>query len=372
MASDEITFGWFLPTFGDTTAFGDPKARIEAGRPLFDDVVQAADEGGFNYLLMPVAPTCWEATTLGAYYLARTKRLSMLVAVRAAYVNPTQAAKSFATLDQLSGGRISINLIAGISDHDTLADGIPDSKAVRYEKMDEEVSIMKALWTNDQAIDFKGKHYHVTQVIEPKPLQKPHPPFFLGGGSAEAAEVSAKHSAVHLFWGDKPDTIGTSIARIRGLAAKYGRADAIQFGMRLHVICRDSTDEAWAAARKLIEGAPRLQELQDIKWGKAGIESIAKTSVANQKMWELLEKSDKDLKIHPHLWTGISSVRPGAGLAVVGTPKEIANTLEEFIAAGCTSFCFSGYPHAEAARTFSQKIMPLFKGRHVAGLPRAA
>ena len=147
MAEPDLSFGWFLPTFGDTTAFGDPGARLPAGPALFDEVVEAADAGGFDYLLMPVAPTCWEATALGAYYLARTRRLAMLIAIRAGYVNPTQSAKLFATLDQLSGGRVAINLIAGISDHDTMADGIPDGKVVRYEKMAEEVAIMKALWT---------------------------------------------------------------------------------------------------------------------------------------------------------------------------------------------------------------------------------
>ncbi|MCH9675823.1 MAG: LLM class flavin-dependent oxidoreductase [Gammaproteobacteria bacterium] len=367
----DITFGWFLPTFGDTTAFGDPTATLPPGNDLFDDVARAADDGGFQYLLMPVSPTCWEATVLGAYYAARTQRIAPLIAIRAGYVNPTQSAKMFATLDQMTGGRVAVNLIAGISDADTLADGIPDSKTVRYEKLDEEAAIMKQLWTSDEPIDFKGKHYSVNQLIDPKPVQDPHPPFFLGGGSAEAAEVSAKHSTVHLFWGERPSTIGKSIAELREKAAVHGRGETIQFGMRMHVICRDTDDEAWAAAHELIENAPRLADIEALRGGRDAIDDVARTSEANQRVWELLEESGNDMRIHPHIWTGISTVRVGAGIALVGSPKGIADTIDEFIAAGCTSFCLSGYPHAAAAREFAEKVMvPHFGTRMAKGLPK--
>ena len=171
-------------------------------------------------MLMPVNASCWEATVTGAYYLARTKNVAPLVALRSAYCNPVLSAKMFATLDQLSGGRLCINLIAGINDDDTRADGIPDSKQVRYEKMDEEVQVMKRLWMTDGAIDFNGKHYQVSSMIEPKPLQRPHPPFFLGGGSEFALDISAKHSTVHLFWGDRPESIATKIADLRERAQR--------------------------------------------------------------------------------------------------------------------------------------------------------
>ncbi len=371
MTKRTLSFGWFLPTFGDTTAFGNPQARIPASHALFDAVATAADEGGFNYLLLPVGPPCWEAGALGAYYAARTQRIAPLIAVRAGYVNPTQSAKMFATLDRMTGGRIAINLIAGISDADTLADGIPDDKDVRYAKMGEEAEIMKQLWASETPIDFHGTHYHVNQVIEPKPVQVPHPPFFLGGGSPEAAAVSARHSTVHLFWGETPSTVGASIATLRALAAQYDRAEVIRFGMRMHVICRDSEAEAWQAAHDLIQGAPRLTNFADMRWGKDGVAAIARTSEANRQVWRLLDESGADMRLAPHLWTGIATVRAGAGLTMVGSPPQIADTLEAFIAAGCTSFCLSGYPHAEAARTFATKVLqPYFSHRQMTGLPQ--
>ena len=178
--------------------------------------------------------------------------IAPLIALRSGYVNPALSARLLATLDQMSGGRLCINLIAGINDDDSAADGILDSKEVRYEKMDEEVTIMKKLWASDEPIGHVGKHYTCNQVIEPKPLQKPHPPFFLGGGSAYAAEISAKHSTVHLFWGDTYERIRDNMKLMRELAKKYGREDKLGFGMRLQIICRENEKDAWEAADGLI------------------------------------------------------------------------------------------------------------------------
>jgi alkanesulfonate monooxygenase len=369
MPEHKLTFGWYLPSHGDTTAFGNPDARVPASPQLFDEVVEAVDGAGYHYMLIPVSSVCWEAGVLGAYYVARTRHVAPLIAFRSGYVNPTLAAKTFATLDQMSGGRVCINLIAGLDDRAAKADGVFDTKEVRYEKMGEEVEIMKLLWASREPINYTGKHYRVQQAIEPQTVQKPHVPFFLGGGSPMAAETSAKHSSIHLFWGDRPNVITENVKNIRMLAKKYGREKQIQFGMRLQVICRDSEDEAWDAAKRLIEGAPRLA-MHEIAGGTAVVESIKKTSEANRRVWDLLEESGDSMLIHPHLWTGIATVRVGAGIAVVGTPAQIAATLEEFIDAGCSSFCLSGYTHAEAARTFSHKVLhPYFGSRLADRLP---
>jgi alkanesulfonate monooxygenase len=371
MAANELTFGWFLPTSGDSTNLGDPQARIPQSPELFDEIVDVVDKGGFTYMLLPVNAFCWEATVVASYYVARTKNVAPLIALRSAYMNPTLAAKMFATLDQMSRGRLCINLIAGINDDDTLADGVLDPKEVRYEKMDEEVQIMKRLWAADEPIGYVGKHFRVDTVMQPKPYQKPHPPFFLGGGSEQALEISAKHSTVHLFWGDRPAGIAEKIKDIRRRAEKYDRADAIQFGMRLQIVCEETEDEAWAAAYRLIDGGTRFR-LANMRAGRDSAEGIRRTSEANRQVWKLLEESGNDMKIHPHLWTGISTVRSGAGIAVVGNPEQVAATLQEFIDAGCTSFCLSGYPHARSARIFSEMVLPLFDGRVSDQIPKAA
>jgi alkanesulfonate monooxygenase len=371
MSDANLTFGWFLPTSGDSTCLSNPAAHLQQGRELFDEIVEVVDGAQFSYMLMPVNAACWEATVTGAFYLARTRNVAPLIALRAGYCNPVLSAKMFATLDQLSGGRLCVNLIAGINDDDTRADGIADTKAVRYEKMDEEVQIMKRLWTRNEPINFDGRHYQVNSQIEPKPVQQPHPPFFLGGGSEQALEISAKHSSVHLFWGDRPSGIREKIADLRARAQRYGREQHLEFGMRLQIICADSEEEAWSHAYRLIGAATDIQPA-NMRMNKNALEGIRRTSEANRQVWQLLEESGEDMKLAPHLWAGISKVRAGAGIAVVGDPAQVAATLEEFVDAGCTSFCLSGYPHAQAARIFAEKVLPLFEGRITKMLPRAA
>ena len=373
MARSDLTFGWFLPTSGDSACLADPAQHIPQSRALFDEIVDVVDQAGFSYMLMPVNAQCWEATVVGAYYLARTKHVAPLVALRSGYCNPVLSAKMFATLDQMSGGRVCVNLIAGINDDDTRADGIPDTKQVRYEKMDEEVQIMKRLWVSDEPIGFEGKHYQVNAAIEPKPLQQPHPPFFLGGGSEYALDISARHSSVHLFWGDRPSGIAEKIKDLKARAARHGREDKLAFGMRLQIVCADTEAEAWADAERLVAGASRSDlKLANMRGRASAADGIRRTSEANRQVWKLLEESGEDMKLAPHLWAGISQVRAGAGIAVVGDPEQVAATLEEFVDAGCTSFCLSGYPHAKAARIFAEKVLPRFQGRLSDALPRAA
>lgn len=370
MSDASLNFGWFLPTSGDSSNLADPAARIPQSPELFDDIVEAVDNGGYQYMLLPVNAFCWEATVVSSYYVAKTKNLAPLIALRSGYMNPTLAAKMFATLDQMSRGRLCINLIAGINDDDTRGDGVLDTKEVRYEKMDEEVEIMKRLWAADEPIGFNGKHYQVDTVMQPTTFQRPHPPFFLGGGSDQALEISAKHSTVHLFWGDRPSSIAEKIKDIRGRAEKYGRADHIQFGMRLQVVCEETEEKAWEQAWSLVDGATRFQ-LANMRAGQDSAAGIKRTSEANRQVWKLLEESGNDLKIHPHMWTGISMVRSGAGIAVVGNPEQVAATLQEFVDAGCTSFCLSGYTHARMARVVSEQVMPYFNGRISQSLPIA-
>lgn len=347
---DALEFGWYLPTNGDTTAFKVPEKQRPPSLDLFERIIQAAEGAGFEYLLLPVIPACWEAYISGAFLAARTQSIKPLLAARPGYINPVLLAKMITTFDQLTGGRLCINLIAGVSEQELQAEGITYAKEDRYALMDEEVSLMKALWTADGPIDFQGRFHNLHGAeISPLPFQQPYPRLYLGGGSAEAWEVSAKHCDVHLFWGDTPERIASNIAELRELARRYGRRDAIDFGMRLQIICREHEDEAWAAARTLVA--------QGTEADREHIQTNSATSVANQRVQELA--SDYGEFITPHLWTGITQVRGGAGIAVVGNPDQCAATLQDFIDAGCRSFCLSGYPHDEEAERFGRLVRPL-------------
>jgi alkanesulfonate monooxygenase len=318
-------------------------------------VVQAAEAAGFEYLLIPVGTVCWEAWITGAFMAARSSKIKPLIAARPGYINPVLLAKMVSTFDQMSGGRICINLIAGQNESEVEGEGIKYAKEERYDLMEEEVRILKLLWTNRKAISFEGKFHKLTNAqIRPRMLQQPHPKFYLGGGSRQAWEISAKHSDVHLFWGDTPERIAENIATIRNLAKAHGREEQIGFGMRLQVICREREQDAWDAAETLVKDATEGQ--------KQAMKTLYTRSAANQRVQELA-KEYGDL-IMPHLWTGITRVRPGAGIAVVGDPQQCAATLQQFIDAGCHSFCLSGYLHDEEAERFGRLIRPLLVQRN--------
>ncbi|KAK46563.1 alkanesulfonate monooxygenase [Caballeronia jiangsuensis] len=347
-----LSMGWFCPTLGDTSAFGDPSKAFPQSMEHFERVTRAAENAGFDYMLVPVTPYCWDAWVAASFVVSRTSKIKALIAVKPGFIHPVAQAKMISSFDQMSNGRIYINLIAGLSEKDAIAEGQLGSKEARYEQLEEEVVIIKKL-LSEEHVEYSGKYYSVDKpLIIPKAVQHPHPPIFLGGGSEQAAEISARHSAVHLFWGDYPERIAGQVKEMRARAAKYGREDELRFAMRLQIVCRETEDEAWEAANQLVEGAQGWKD-------QATNLSANMNSVANQRQRELAQTVGS--KMTPHLWTGITEVRPGAGVAVVGNPQQVAAQLLEFVDAGCSGFCLSGYPHHEEAERFGRLVMPLLK-----------
>jgi alkanesulfonate monooxygenase len=256
-------------------------------------------------------------------------------------------------MDRLSGGRVSVNLIAGQSDDEARQDGLTLAKEDRYAHMEEDVRIMKALWASSQPLHFEGR-FHTLQGARAMPRPRQPVRFYLGGGSPEAWEVYARHADVHLFWGDTVPAIASNMATLRGMAARHGREHELGFGMRLQIICRETEAEAWDAAQALLSGV--TQEQTDF------IRRHYASSAANQRVQELARTHGE--LIAPHLWTGITRVRPGAGIVVVGDPQQCADTLQQFIDVGCHSFCLSGYLHHEEAARFAKWVRPLLLERN--------
>lgn len=350
-----LEFGWFLPTRGDTDDYGTP-LKVPAGMEMFSRVAEAAEAAGFEYMLIPVGHQCWDAWMTSALMIGRTKSMRMLVAARPSYINPVLLAKMIATLDQLTGGRISVNLIAGQSETENIAEGVRWSKEQRYEIMDEEVTILKKLWTSGgKPTDHDGKYFTLKKAeLVPQPFQKPHPRFYLGGGSGQAAELSAKHSDVHLFWGDTIEQISANMKLMRHLAAKHGRIEELGFGMRLQIVCRETEKEAWEAADGLTRNVTAEREQY--------IKTYYAASVANQRVQTL--RAEKGDLIAPNLWSGLARARPGAGIAIVGNPEQCANVLQKYIDVGCHSFCLSGYLHDEECWRFKKLVRPILAGRN--------
>ncbi len=350
-----LEFGWFLPTSGDTSAYGVPEASVPSSPEHMRRVVEAAERAGFEYLLIPVDKACWEAYITGAFMVAQTRTIKPLIAARPGYISPVLLAKMISTFDQFSGGRICVNLIAGQVEGEIESEGIRYSKEERYALMEEEVSILKSLWTAEGPLDFEGKFHQLKGAsITPRPVQQPHPHFYLGGGSDEAWDLSAQHSDVHLFWGDTPERIAANIVDIRARAARYGRAERIGFGMRLQIICREREADALEAADRLIRDMPEAR--------REVLRRETQNSMANRRVQQLA--TERGLWIEPHLWSGLTRFRRGAGIAVVGNPEQCAATLQRFIDVGCHSFCLSGYLHHEEAERFGRLVRPLLLERN--------
>jgi len=211
------------------------------------------------------------------------------------------------------------------------------------------------VWTQTTPTDWNGSYYTLKQVeLVPKPYQKPYPKFYLGGGSQQAAELSAKHSDVHLFWGDTTDRIVANMKSLQERAAKHGREKDLGFGMRLQIVCRENEKDAWEAAAGLIRNvtAERTQYIR----------TYYAQSIANQRVQELA-RSMGDL-IAPNLWTGLTKARPGAGICIVGNPEQCASVLQQFIDIGCHSFCLSGYLHDAEAERFRRLVRPILEDRN--------
>jgi alkanesulfonate monooxygenase len=350
-----IRFGWFIPTAGDTDELMDPTKTVPS-MEMFERVAKAAENAGFEYVLVPVQSACWEAYISCAFVAARTERISLLLAARAGFIAPTLMAKMISTFDHLSRGRVKINLITGGSAAEMAADGLFAEHDDRYAMLDEAVTVMKKAWTTKGRFDFEGDHYRVEQgVVRPTPLQQPHPPFYLGGSSPAARKVSINHADVHLFWGDHPDRIAELIGEIEQERIAAGRERTLAYGMRLQIICRQTETEAWEAAHHLVDGVTDAR--------RQSIRNLWDQSTAGKRQQELADADTLHVEGHPHLWAGIAQLRPGAGTAVVGNPQQVAATLDEFVAAGCTGFCLSGYRHDEEAERFGRLVMPYFEGR---------
>lgn len=350
---NKLKMGWFCPTNGDLTGFGDPAKAIPSTLDHFLNVASKAEQAGFEYILIPVGPACWEAWTTASFMAARLKKIKPLVAMKPGFVHPVAQAKMIASFCQFTDNRLYLNLIAGLSEKEAIAEGQLACKEARYRKLDEEVTLLKRLLT-ERNVRHEGEFYQVNEPVIIPDLPAGVPDFFLGGGSSQASDISAKHASVHLFWGDYPSAIAENIKDIKQIAARHGRENELEFAMRLQVICRESEQEAWDFAHQLVEKAESQKALKQQR-------DQGFNSVANNRQKLLADSADG--KMTPHLWTGINEVRAGAGVAVVGNPKQVADQLYEFVDAGCTGFCLSGYPHDQEAEVFGKHVMPLLLNR---------
>ncbi|MEU7914915.1 LLM class flavin-dependent oxidoreductase [Microbispora bryophytorum] len=380
-----MRFHWFLPTSGDGRAItggghglrrGHGQSPAAAFRPPTIDylaqVARAAEQAGFEAVLTPTGTYCEDAWLVTAALTQVTTRLKFLVAFRPGVLSPTLAAQMAATYQRLSGGRLLLNVVTGGEAAEQRRFGDHLGKDERYARTAEFLSIVRGAW--DGPFDFRGNYYEVegaTVAERPDPV----PELYFGGSSAAAGPVAARHVDVYLTWGEPPSQVAAKLDWMRELAAAEGRT--LRFGIRLHVITRDTSKEAWAEAGRLLDQISP----EDIASARAVL--ARSESVGQQRMLALHEGFQgsrdgnlnggrngsrvRDLEIHPGVWAGVGLVRGGAGTALVGSHAEVADLVEEYASLGVEEFVLSGYPHLEEAFWFGEGVLPELRRRGLLG-----
>jgi alkanesulfonate monooxygenase len=364
-----ITLHWFLPTTGDSrgilgagNAVGAHHRRADAAageRPpdvdYLGQVARSAEQLGFEGALTPTGTWCEDAWIATAALTQVTRRLKFLVAFRPGLLSPTLAAQMAATFQRVSGGRLLLNVVVGGDELEQRRFGDFTGKDERYACADEFLTAVRGAW-EAPPFDYEGRYVHVegAEVADAPAF----PGIYLGGSSEPALRVAARHADVYLTWGEPPDAVAEKVARVRAIAER-----PIRFGIRLHVIARETAQEAWAAADRLLAGldAEAIAHAQEVQRHSQ--------SEGQRRMTALHGGRVDDLEIAPNLWAGVGLVRGGAGTALVGSYTEVADRIEELHDRGIEEYIFSGYPHLEEAYHVGEGVRPILAARGLLATP---
>ncbi|QDM02163.1 FMNH2-dependent alkanesulfonate monooxygenase [Aliarcobacter butzleri] len=354
---------WFIPTFGDNRYLGSKEQSRVSDFDYVKQVAVAADTLGYDGVLIPTGRSCEDPFVVASSLIGVTQKLKFLVALRPGLLQPALAARIASTLDRFSNGRVAFNLVAGGDKDELEGDGLFQDSDERYEMASEFVDLWKEILEasyEKKLVNFDGKYYKTknAKLLYP-PVQRPHPPLFFGGSSQKAHELAAQKVDLYITWGETPKAVKVKIEDVKEKALKYGRT--LKFGIRLHVIVRDTEEEAWSAAEKLIS------KLDDEKIN-ASQTALQKLDSEGQRLMTALTNGGKartreELEISPNLWAGIGLVRGGCATALVGSAEIVAQRIQEYVDLGIDTFVFSGYPHLEESFRFAELVFPLLPNK---------
>jgi alkanesulfonate monooxygenase len=382
-ASQSLRLHWFLPTTGDgreiVGAFIGSRGRSAESATrqptlaYLTQIATAAEQLGFESVLTPTGTWCEDPWIATAALIGATERLRFIVAVRPSAMTPTAVAQLSSTFQRMSGGRLALNVVTG-GDPDDLhrfGDWLPHD--TRYERTAEFLSVLRGAWSGTP-FDFAGEHYRVagaTVAEAPDPV----PEIYFGGASPAAAAVSGRQADVHLVWAEPLEGTAAQLDLVRAQAAKAGRT--VEFGLRVHVISRDTSELAWAEADRMLAGvdpaAVQAAQQRFARHDSHGQHRMSALAAANPPTARLSTSADtltstdtltlapagaRHLEVAPNLWAGFGLLRPRAGTALVGSHQEVAERLADYHDLGIRHVIASGQPHLEEAYTVAENVVP--------------
>ena len=352
LKENDVEISWFAPICdGDDDLLGSRNPKFKSTWENTSRIIKTADKLGYTNVLCPSSYQVGQDTlTFVSAMAPLTNQINFLAAIRCGEIHPPMLARSLSTLDHILKGRLTVNIISS---------DLPGNKlesSIRYSRSREVINILKQCW-NDDEINFRGEFYNLNLPTDPvKPFQKGGPLLYFGGYSPDGVDLCAEHCDVYLMWPDTEDKISTLISNMKAKALGYNRT--VQFGLRVHVIVRETEAEARKYASKLISnldynlGNDIRDRAQDSK------------SLGVSMQSELRSKSDKDFYVESNLWTGIGLARSGCGAAIVGDPDQVYNKLKRYMNLGIRSFILSGYPHYNECKLFAKYVLPRFNNIH--------
>ena len=350
MKIDGAEISWFAPICdGDDQFLGVRDERFKSSWENTSQIIKTADTLGYSNVLCPSSYQIGQDPLTYISAMANlTKNINFLAAIRSGEIHPPMLARSIATLDHILKGRLTINIISS-----DLPGTLMPSKE-RYDRSREVIQILKQAW-NQNEINFQGNYYNFNLPSSPvKPYQQNGGPLlYFGGYSNEGVDLCAEFCDVYLMWPDTEEKLKVLISKMKSKAAEYNRT--VQFGLRVHVIVRETENEAKAYANKLISKLD-LKIGEDIK-----NRALDSKSLGVSKQTSLREKADKEYYAEPHLWTGIGLARSGCGAAIVGNPEQVFNKIKSYIDMGINAFILSGYPHHQECELFAKYVLPKLK-----------
>ena len=344
---DGVEISWFAPLCnGDDDFLGNRNPIYKSNWYNTKNIVEAADKLGYKNILCPSSYQVGQDTlTFIAGMAPLTKEINFLAAIRCGEIHPPMLARTIATLDHMLEGRLTINIIS------SNLPGTELDSTERYLRSKEVIEILKQCWTKNR-LDFNGKYYQFDLPTQPVKVyqQNGGPLLYFGGYSEAGMELCAEHCDVYLMWPDTENKLVELMKNISERAKKYNRT--VQFGLRVHVIVRETEEEARSYADNLISKLD-LSLGENIRNRSQDAKSLG---VARQT--ELREKSDEKFFVEPNLWTGIGLARSGCGAAIVGNPDQVITKINKYQKMGIRSFIFSGYPHLQECKIFAKLVLP--------------